>query len=126
MKTSVHLRPSELGKTWTLHLWQGGESWDIEGSVNAGLVGFQLPESLDDLRRASFKFRSTDAEGKADWESDAFARKSRVADPGDVWCFSGSSRLVYREPRPPGVQFNPGDLVTISAVTPFRSGWSHG
>src|SRR5882757_758824 len=124
MKTTVHLRPSDLGKTWTLHLWQGGESWDIVGTVNAGLVDFRLPETLADLRKASFKFRSTDAEGKVDWESDALTRQSRVADPGEVWCFPGSGRLVYAEPRPAGVHFNAGDVVTISAVSfqRFRGG----
>jgi 1,4-alpha-glucan branching enzyme len=72
-----------------------------------------------------FKFHSTDpATGQTAWEADSFTRRLFLASAAEVWTFESSPRVLYRNPFPTGVVFQPGDVLTFQAVTQkaFRGG----
>jgi len=93
--------------------------------LNSGAgLDFQLPDAPDP-RKLQFKFHSTSpATGLDNWEPDDFIRRLFRTSPTEVWTFESSPRILYQNPLPAGVVFNPGDVLTFQVITQsaFRGG----
>jgi 1,4-alpha-glucan branching enzyme len=128
MGITLHHKPTYTGRLWRLHVWQaawdGNNVWDTKATPNAGLMDFELPV-VSDPRTLQFKFYSTDsATGVDTWEPDDFIRQLFLVSPTEVWTFDFSPRVLYRNPSPSGVAFQPGDVLTFQVITQraFRGG----
>ena len=128
MKRIVHHQPVAIDLSWTMHVWQaawnGNQIWDPRGKQSGATVDFQLPD-VPDIRKLQFQYNSTNpATGQRVWEPRSFIRQVFLQAPGEIWTFEFSARILYQNPFPPGVTFNPGDLLTFRVITKkqFRGG----
>jgi hypothetical protein len=128
MKTLVHHQPVAGGLSWDLHVWEaawdGNLIWDRKGTLRGATLDFQLPD-VSDPRLLQFKYNSTSsATGQAVWEPDDFIRRLYQRAPQEIWTFDFSGRVLYQNPFPAGVTFNPGDVLTVQVITQsqFRGG----
>lgn len=128
MGITVHHQPADTTLLWSIHVWQsawdGNNVWDTKGTPTATGVDFQLPDAPDP-RKLQFKFHSTAPATSLDaWEPDDFIRRLFRISPTEVWTFESSPRVLYQNPAPAGVTFNPGDILTIQVITQsaFRGG----
>jgi 1,4-alpha-glucan branching enzyme len=117
----VHHQPLGGGSVWNLHAWQlawdGNSVWDPRGVGNAGLVDFTFP-AVPDPRTLQFKYRATSiTSGVSTWEPDDFVRQVVNITSTDIWTFAQSPRILSRPPSPPGVVFQPGNLLTFKVIT---------
>jgi 1,4-alpha-glucan branching enzyme len=119
MPVTVHHKPVDSSSSYTLHAWIGTKSGDVPGTRRGDVFDFPLPD-LGDLRRLLFKFYSTDARSKVEWESDDFIRRIRLTAPAEIWTFEQSARVLYKDPTPTGVAFKPGDTLTFHVITQNR------
>jgi len=120
MAVIVHHEPANSACLWKMHVWQaawdGNNVWDVTGT-SGEVVDFQLP-TAPDPRKLQFKFHCTfPATGLDSWEPDDFIRRLFLVSPAEVWTFESSPRVLYRNPFPAGVLFNPGDVLTFQAIT---------
>jgi 1,4-alpha-glucan branching enzyme len=117
----VHHQPLGSGSVWNLHAWQlawdGNSVWDRKGVPNAGLLDFNFP-ALPDPRTVQFKYRATSSSsGASTWEPDDFIRQLVNGNSSAIWTFAQSARILYQQPSPPGVAFQPGDVLTFNVIT---------
>jgi 1,4-alpha-glucan branching enzyme len=119
MPTTVHHKPIDPSLSYSLHAWIGTKSADAAGTRRGDLIDFLLPE-IGDPRALRFKFYGTDASARVQWESDDFIRRIRLLAPADIWSFEQAARILYTDPNPPGVTFQPGDNLTFHVVTQNR------
>ena len=124
----VHHKPANNAVVWNMRVWQaawdGNSVWDAKGTSSGDVVDFQLPDAPDP-RKLQFKFHSTSpATGQDTWEADDFTRRLFLTSPTEVWTFGSSPRILYQNPFPAGVVFNPGDVLTFQVITQraFRGG----
>jgi 1,4-alpha-glucan branching enzyme len=127
MSIIVHHQPILGGLSWKMHVWQlawnGNLIWDMSGTPNGTTLDFQLPD-VPDPRQLQFQFNSTDSTGQTTWEPPDFIRQVFLPAATEIWTFEASGRILYQNPFPPGVAFNPGDVLTVSVITrsQFRGG----
>ncbi|HSZ64002.1 MAG TPA: alpha-amylase family glycosyl hydrolase [Terriglobales bacterium] len=128
MGITVHHQPANTTLLWSIHVWQsawdGNNVWDSKGTPTATGVDFQLPDAPDP-RKLQFKFHCTaPATGLDTWEPDDFIRRLFRISPVEVWTFESSPRILYQNPTPAAVTFNPGDVLTFQVITQnaFRGG----
>jgi 1,4-alpha-glucan branching enzyme len=128
MSLVVHHQPLDSGSVWNLHAWQlswdGNDVWDAAGTASGSLVDFQFPD-VPEPRKLNFMFRSlTVATGNTNWETNDFVRQ--IVDPtaSDIWTFHATRRILYQNPNPSGVTFQPGQTLTFRVITQnrFRGG----
>jgi 1,4-alpha-glucan branching enzyme len=125
MAIVVHHKPAAVADAWNMHVWQaawdGNSEWDQPGTANAGIIDFQFP-GVPDPRRVQFQFEATAP--TTVWEPSDFIRRLFLVAPAEVWTFDSSTRVLYQNPFPPGVVFNPGDVLTFQVITQsaFASG----
>jgi hypothetical protein len=103
---------------------QAASSWDMPGTLSEGILHFEIPDRVDP-RKARFKFFETQPDSDlVMWEPEDFVRVVRLATAGEIWTFDFTGRLLYSAPTPPGVSYNPGDVLSVSLVTRrrFRGG----
>jgi 1,4-alpha-glucan branching enzyme len=118
----VHHTPANKLASWNIHVWQsawnGNNVWDRKGTPIGDTVDFELPDSPDP-RQLQFKFYYTSV-----WEPDDFIRRLSLTRPAEVWTFDSTPRILYQNPFPPGIDFNPGDVLTFQVITQsaFRGG----
>jgi len=117
----VHHQPLAGGSIWNLHAWQlswsGNSVWDPRGVGNAALVDFKFP-AVPDPRALQFIYRATSAtSGISTWEPDDFVRQVVNVTPTDIWTFAQTARILSQPPSPPGVVFQPGDVLTFNVIT---------
>jgi len=124
----VHYKPANNAALWNMRVWQaawdGNNVWDTKGTFSGDVVDFQLPDTPDP-RKLQFKFHSTSsATGQDTWEADDFTRRLLRTSPTEIWTFESSPRILYQNPFPAGVVFNPGDVLTFQVITQraFRGG----
>jgi 1,4-alpha-glucan branching enzyme len=127
MAVIVHHKPANSAALWKMHVWQsawdGNNVWDVTGT-SGEVVDFPLPDAPDP-RKLQFKFHCTfPATGLDSWEPDDFVRRLFLVSPAEVWTFESSARVLYQNPFPAGVVFNPGDVLTFQVITrsAFRGG----
>ena len=117
----VHHQPANNSVSWNIHVWQaawdGNLKLDQKGTTNGNVVDFELPDSPDP-RKLQFKFYDTS------WEPDDYIRRLFLISPTEVWTFDSSPRVIYQNPLPSGVIFNPGEVLTFQVITQsaFRGG----
>jgi 1,4-alpha-glucan branching enzyme len=120
---AIHLyhKPIDPSRPYSAHAWADGSTWISDGpGVRAGeLITFVL-SPVPDPRKVKFKFRSTSPSGDDEWESDDFVRRIRHRAPTHIWSFEQAARIVYRDPKPAGVAFAPGDVLTFKVITQNR------
>ena len=117
MATIVHFEPADQRLSWKLHVWQANASWDLTATTNGKFLDFSLPV-VADVRKLRFKFRSIDPVSQQEiWESDDYIRAINTLKPEEVWTFSGSARISYKQPFPTTVKFNVGDKIYLSVFT---------
>ncbi len=118
MAIVVHHKPAIAASAWNMHVWQaawdGNLEWDRTGAANGDVIDFQLPD-VADPRRLQFMFEATAP--TTVWESNDFARSLFLIAPTEVWTFDSSTRVLYQNPFPAGVVFNPGDTLTFQVIT---------
>ena len=105
-------------------VWDGNYQWDHNGTVATGQVDFEVDDAPD-LRRIQLKFHSSDpSANQTFWEPNTFIRRLFRDDVNEVWTFDSLPRVLYQNPLPAGVTFNPGDALTFHAITQnaFRGG----
>src|SRR5712692_2426911 len=124
----VHHKPANNAVVWNMRVWQaawdGNNVWDTKGTSSGDVVDFQLPDAPDP-RKLQFKFHSTSpATGQDTWEANDFTRRLFRASPTEIRTFESSPRILYENPFPAGVVFNPGDVLTFQVITQraFRGG----
>src|SRR5260370_35236767 len=105
MPTNVHHKPVDPSKAFSLHAWIGAKSSDAAGTRRGDLIDFLLPE-LGEIRKLRFKYYSTDASGRVEWEPDDFIGRIRLTAPAEIWTFEQAARILYAVPAPPAVSFN--------------------
>ncbi|HXM23929.1 MAG TPA: alpha-amylase family glycosyl hydrolase [Terriglobales bacterium] len=127
MAVIVHHQQANSAGLWKMHVWQaawdGNNVWDVTGT-SGEIVDFQLPNAPDP-RKLQFKFHCTfPATGLDSWEPHDFIRCLFLVSPSEVWTFESSPRVLYRNPFPAGVSFNPGDVLMFQSITrnAFRGG----
>jgi 1,4-alpha-glucan branching enzyme len=127
MKTTVHHQSATGGLSWKMHVWEtawnGNSIWDMKGTPGNATVDFQLPD-VPDPRTLRFQYNSTNPAGQTSWESNSFVRQVFLTAPNEIWTFEFSGRILYQNPFPAGVIFNPGDGLTVRVITQkqFRGG----
>ncbi len=128
MSLIVHHRALNLDSIWNLHGWQlawdGNEVWDPAGTVADGFVNFNFPDTPDP-RKLTFRFRSLSLpNGKPEWEPEDFNRQIVNPAATEIWTFTGTRRILYQDPNPPGIIFSTGDTLTFNVFTRdrFRGG----
>ncbi|HEX4351109.1 MAG TPA: alpha-amylase family glycosyl hydrolase [Verrucomicrobiae bacterium] len=127
MKITVHHQPVTAGLSWKMHVWElawdGNSIWDMPGTPDGTTLDFQLPD-VPDPRTLEFQYNSTDSTGQTTWEPSTFIRQVFQLAPTEIWTFESSARILYTNPFPAGVTFNPGDVLTVSVITQkqFRGG----
>jgi 1,4-alpha-glucan branching enzyme len=118
MAIVVHHKPAIAATAWNMHVWQaawdGNLEWDRKGAANGDVIDFQFPD-VPDPRRLQFMFEATAP--TTVWELNSFIRSLFLKAPTEVWTFDSSTRAVYQNPFPPGVVFNPGDVLTFQVIT---------
>src|SRR5271167_4741721 len=124
----VHHRPANSALLWNVHLWEaawdGNNVWDTPGTPTDAGVDFELPD-VRDARKLQFKYQFTaTATGENGWEPDDFTRRLFRISPAEVWTFEASARILYQNPYPAAVTFNPGDVLIFHVITQsaFRGG----
>lgn len=124
----VHHKPVNLAVSWNMRVWQtawdGNNVWDTRGITSGDVVEFQLPETPD-ARKLQFKFHSTAPDtGLQSWEPDDATRRLFLAAAPEIWSFEASPRVLYQNPFPAGILFNPGEVLTFQVITQsaFRGG----
>ncbi len=92
-----------------LHVWEsawdGNIVWDRPGTLGGATIDFQLPD-LTDPRALQFKANSTLSKATV-LESDNLIRRLSLIAPSEVWTFDASPQVLYQNPYPSGVAFNP-------------------
>src|SRR5271165_5952443 len=128
MGITVHHKPADDTASWNIHVWEaawdGNNVWDTKGAARPNIMDFQLPDAPDP-RKLQFKYRSTTpVTGDFSWEADDFIRRLSLTSPTEVWTFESSPRVLYQNPFPVDVVFNPGDVLTFQVITKnaFRGG----
>ncbi len=126
MAIQVHHSPIDLKSAWSLYSWDASGYRDARGFAAAPYLNYELP-SIEDARTLQFKYHTLDANNGPVWEPDAYNRRSRVAQPAQMWTFEQSARVLYEDPFPAGVAFNAGDKITVHLVTQqqFKGGRLH-
>lgn len=118
MATIVHHKPALAATQWNMRVfqsaWNGNRKWDCPGIANAGLFDFEFPD-VADVRLPQFLFEAVAP--TTVWESNDFTRRLSQIAPTEVWTFDSAGRVLYQNPFPPGVVFNPGDVLTFSVIT---------
>jgi 1,4-alpha-glucan branching enzyme len=123
---TVHHRPVNQAVTWNIQIWQSAWDGNLQikqagSAIAAGLVDFTLPD-VADPRQLQFQFYSA-----ASQEPGTMIRRLSVGNAAEVWTFESSPRILYSNPAPAGVNFNPGDILTVLAITrsAYRGGKLH-
>ncbi|HEX4142211.1 MAG TPA: alpha-amylase family glycosyl hydrolase [Pirellulales bacterium] len=80
------------------------------------LVTLSFPDDADP-RKLNFKYRSTSSSGQTTWEADDFVRQIVSTTVADIWTFAYAARILYQNPLPAGVRFQPGDVLTFRVIT---------
>ncbi len=120
MAIILHHSPSNPALTYNLHVWNASSSSDPTGTVSGNVITFELPE-VDDPRTLQFLFHTVDPNSHLDvWESNDFTRHIRLTSVTEIWTFDFSPRILYTNPRPAGVAFSAGDLLTFDLITQAR------
>jgi 1,4-alpha-glucan branching enzyme len=124
MKTTVQHQPVIGGLGWNMHVWgsawNGNPVWDVKGTLSGATIDFQFPD-VPDPRQLRFKYNSTSpTTDQMVWEADDFIRQIYQTAPNEIWTFDASARILYQNPFPPGVAFNPGDVLSVKVITQSR------
>jgi hypothetical protein len=122
----VHHSPIDIRSAWSLYSWDASGYHDSRGIAATPYLNYEFPP-VDDARTLQFKYHTLDVNDGPVWESDAFNRRSRLAQPAQMWTFEQSARVLYEDPFPAEVSFRVGDKITVHLVTQqqFKGGRLH-
>lgn len=118
MPIVVHHKPAITATAWIMQVsqsaWDGANKWNQSGTSNGDLIDFAFP-AVPDPRRLQFKFEATAP--TTTLERDDFIRRLALIAPAEVWTFDSSTRVLYQNPFPADVVFQPGDVLTFNVIT---------